>query len=222
MTEFGNALEFDYTDYSWASVKFFLDCLHLISAGPVDIAILLEVIDFCQFEGKTTYNSFELELVERIMTSIMKASLPIGTELLISAYLSRVDDFNDRYQLQVAEKLTEEAVSSLVFKFDIQNKLNKQLTAMCVQKGIFADESHESVLIRILMYGKELIAFQTENVEPDQAADENRETGHIFKPDPRSARYVSSSYRVHMYGKQGLSSTNQYNCTNSALKKFTS
>ena len=64
MDEFGNPLKFDYTDYSWACVKLFLDCLHLIPAGPINVATLIECVDFCQFEGETTYDSFEVDLVE--------------------------------------------------------------------------------------------------------------------------------------------------------------
>ena len=98
MDGFGNPLKFDYTDYSWACVKLFLDCLHLIPPGPTDIATILECVDFCQFEGKTTYDSFEVELVERFMTPVMKMALSLGTELLISNYLAKVDNFDDRYQ----------------------------------------------------------------------------------------------------------------------------
>ena len=141
MDEFGNSLKFDYTDYSWASVKLFLDCLHLIPTGPVDLATLLEVVGFCQFEGKTTYDSFEVDLVQRIMTSVMKTSLPLGTELLISAYLAKVDDFNDLYQQKVAAKITKEAVSNLLFEFNMNSALNKRLITMCTRKGVFADES---------------------------------------------------------------------------------
>ena len=107
MGEFGNALTFDYTDFSWAAVKLFLDSLHLIPAGSTDLATILECVAFAQFEGKTTYNSFEVDLVEELMASVMKTKLPIGTELLMSAYLAKVDNFDDRFQLKVAEKLTE-------------------------------------------------------------------------------------------------------------------
>ena len=109
MVKFGNELRFDYTDYSWASVKFFLDCLHLIPAGPIDIATVVECIAFCQFEGKTTYDSFEVDLVEQLIDSIIKTTLPFGTKLLISAYLDKVDNFtDDRYRQKLAGKVTKE------------------------------------------------------------------------------------------------------------------
>ena len=85
MDEFGNSLKFDYTDYSWACVKLFLDCLHLIPAGATDLATVAECVNFCQFEGKTTYDSFEVDFVERLMEPIMKSALPLSTELLLSA-----------------------------------------------------------------------------------------------------------------------------------------
>ena len=62
MGEFGNAPEFDFTRYSWASVKLFLDCLHLIPAGPADSAKIIESIDFRQFEGKTLSFSVKIGL----------------------------------------------------------------------------------------------------------------------------------------------------------------
>ena len=190
MGEFGNALKFDYTDYSWASIKLFLDCLHLIPAGPVDIATIIECVAFAQFEGKTTYDSFEVDLVERLMDSVMKTDLPVGTELLISAYLAKVDNFDDRFQLKVAEKLTKEAVSSLVYDFDIKNALNKRLIEMCVRKGIFVDASQESVLIRIILYGKELQEFQVGSSAPVQPAVQTLDRENSFIPDPQSLRYI--------------------------------
>ena len=172
MSEFGNALKFDYTDYSWACVKLFLDCLHLIPAGPSNVATLIECVDFCQFEGKTTYDSFEVDLVERIMNSVMKTTLPLGTELLISAYLAKVDNFDERYQLKVAEKLKKEAISFLLFaKFDMNSELNKRLIEMCVQKRVFADKSKQSVVYTLMMYGTELQEAKSdseiENLVPD-------------------------------------------------------
>ena len=156
MDEFGNALKFDYTDYSQACVKLFLDCLHLIPAGPTDIATILECVDFCQFEGKTSYDSFEVELVKRLMAPIMKATLPLGTELLISAYLAMVENSDNRYQQKVATKLTEANVSALLYRFDMDNALNKRLIEMCTKKGFFDNNSQDSVLITLMMYGKEL------------------------------------------------------------------
>ena len=171
-------------------VKFFLDCLHLIPAGPVDIATIIEVIDFCQFEGKTTYDSFELELLQGLLESVTKTTLPFGTELLISAYLTQVDNLSDdRYQQKVAAKATKEAVSSLFYELDFGNALNKRLISMCVKKKIFVDESKESVLIRLMMYGKELQEFQAQNLDSTEAAIENLEIEDDFEPDARSVRY---------------------------------
>ena len=182
MDNFGNPLKFKYTDYSWACVKLFLDCLHLIPAGSVDIATLVECVDFCQFEGKTTYDSFELDLVDRLMDSIIKTTLPIGTELLISAYLAKVDNFDDRYQQQLSKKLTQENVSFLLYRFDMNNELNKRLIAMCIKKGVFADDARNSVLITLMMYGKELQEFQAGNCEQMKASEDD------FIPNPLSVR----------------------------------
>ena len=165
MIEFKNGLDFDYTMYSLASVKFFLDCLHHIPAEPTDLATLIECIDFCQFEGKTTYNSFEEELVDQIMYSVMYADISLGTELLISAFLSRVDNFDDRFEQKMVEKITQEAVAVSIYQFDMDNKLNKRLIEMCVQKGIFAHVSQQSVVHGLMKYGKELESLRP--VGPD-------------------------------------------------------
>ena len=171
------------------SVKFFLDCLHLIPARPVDLATILEVVDFCQFEGKTTYESFEVDLVEGLIDSVLQSSLPLGTELLVSAFLAKVDSLtDDRYQQKVAEKLTPEAVSLLLYKFDMKNELNRRLIELCVTKGIFADDSHQSVVYTLMMYGKELQEFQAENLGPAEAAIEGLEIEDDFRPDARSVR----------------------------------
>ena len=173
-------MEFDYTDYSWASVKLFLDCLHLIPAGPTDIITLIECIDLVQFEGKTTYDSFEVELAKRLIDSVLTTKLPLGTELLVSAFLEQVDNMtDDRYQQKVAERLAKNTVSFLLFaNFDMENPLNKQLISMCVKKRAIANESKEAVYTKMLMYGKELYDFAVENLDIF--------TGFI--PDPLSTR----------------------------------
>ena len=78
----------------------------------------------------------------------------------------------------MAGNLTEEAVA-----------LNKRLIALCVKKGIFADESKNSVLITLMMYGKELQEFEAGNAEPPRAAIENMDIEDTFIPNARSVRY---------------------------------
>ena len=118
----------------------------------------------------------------------MKTNLPLGTELLIGAYLAKVHNFNDRYQLNVARKMTRDAVSSLFYEFDMQNVLNKRLVAMCIQKGIFVDDSQQSVVYTLMMYGKELQEFRAENLGSIESAVENLVIEDNFRPDPRLAR----------------------------------
>ena len=184
MDRFGNPLKFDYTDYSVACVKLFLNCLHLIPAGPTDIATILECVDFCQFEGKTSYDSFEVELVERLMAPVMKATLPLGTKLLICAYLAKVDNFDDLYQSKVAKKLTKEAVSFMLYDFDMGNPLNKRLIDLCAQKKVFADTEKQSVVFTLLNYGKQLHLNQIGNFDSMES-----DTEDDFTPNPSSVRY---------------------------------
>ena len=174
-------MEFDYTGYSWASVKLFLDCLHLIPAGPTDIITLIECIDLAQFEGKTTYDSFEVELVERLLDSVLTTKLPLSSEILVSIFLGQVDNMTDnRYQQKVAKRMAEKNPSFLFFaSFDMESEMNKQLIAMCVKKRLFADASKKAVLAKIITYGKQLYDFAVENLEFDDG----------FRPDGRSVRY---------------------------------
>ena len=190
MSEFGNALQFDYTDYSLAAVKLYLDSLHLITAGSTDITTVLECIDFAQFEGKTTYDSFEVDLVNELMDSIMNTTLPLGTELLISAFLHRVDNFDERYQTRISKKLTAEAVSSSVYEIDKSNAPNKQLVEMCVRKGVFEDDTQEAVTSTLMTYGKELQEFYAVNLAPSEVSIDD------FRPDPRLLRYHFGLYCI--------------------------
>ena len=128
-------------------------------------------------------------MVEGLMDSVLQSTLPLGTELLVSAYLAKVDNLtDDRYQQKVAAKLTPEAVSLLLYKFDMKNELNKRLIELCVIKGIFADDSQHSVVFTLLMYGKELQEFQAQNVGQAEAAIEDLEIEDDFRPDARSVR----------------------------------
>ena len=160
MTNFENPLKFHYPNHSKAAVKFFLDSLHQIKPGPVDLPTVLEVVDFAYYEGKTTYNSFERCLVGRLMDPIMEKSLPVGTELLIAAYLSRVDNFVNTYQEKVARKLTNDSVTSLLYDFDCSTKMNQCLIAICVSKRIFWAENQNFVTVSLMMFGKKLQELQ--------------------------------------------------------------
>ena len=158
--QFENSLTFNYPDHSKAAVKFFLDSLHQIQPGPIDLAIVLEVVDFAQCEGQTIYDSFERGLVERLMQPIIKKSLPLGTQLLIAMFLSRVDNYSNVYQQKVAKKLTKHAIETLFFGFDPSNRLNQRLIEMCVDKGILTEDKQYFVTMALMKYGTTLEELQ--------------------------------------------------------------
>ena len=93
MSNFENALEFKYPDHSHAAIKLYTDSLYLIQPGLTDVPTIAECIDFCQYEGKTVFSVLERNLVKELMLALTRASFPLSTELLISAYLSR-KEFN--------------------------------------------------------------------------------------------------------------------------------
>ena len=149
-------IEFDYTPFRREAVKYFLDCMHMIIPDPTNITIILETLDMAHSEGKTTYNSFERHLSGRLMSAILNESFIIGTELLIAAFLSKVDNLNEKYQKKLAVKITEDFYTQLFSRFDMSNELNKQLIEMCVAKGIFDDNSRKSVMYTLTVFGEDL------------------------------------------------------------------
>ena len=161
-------LEFDYTNFSHASVKLYLDSLHLINCDPVDVAVIVECIEFVQFEGKTTlFDSFERDFVAALMDSITE--LPVGTELLISAYLSCVGTLDNEYQRKVMEKLTERDVGSLFYNFDLYCETNQRLIEMCAAKKFFDDKSDDFILFNLMKYGKKLLCLRGGDLGRDGA-----------------------------------------------------
>ena len=97
--------------------------------------------------------------------------------MLISAYLAKVDNFDDdRYQRKVIERLIKDAAMEL-YEFDMCNVLNKRLIEMCVQKGII-DNEPENFLMSMIMYGKKLHDTAIENFDIDDG----------YRPDVQAAR----------------------------------
>ena len=72
-------------------IKLYTDSLYLIQPGLTDVPTIVECIDFCQYEGKTLFSVLEKNLVQDLMKALIQASFPVTTELLISAYLSRIE-----------------------------------------------------------------------------------------------------------------------------------
>ena len=173
--QYGNQLEFNYENYSRSAVKLFTDSLHLLQSGPSDIPVIVECIDFLQFEGKPKSSVFEKMMIERLLTPIIRAAeLPLGSELLICLYLSKVDDFeNNLFLRNLTDKLTEEKIGSLLFKFDATDELNMSMIKMCVSKQLLDDSKNDSCLYSLMQYGKQLL--EERNIED-------------FLPDPRSVR----------------------------------
>ena len=160
VSNFENKLEFVYKDYRRVAVKYFLDCMHMINPDPTDITIILEVLDLAHSEGKTTYDSFERNLSERLMAAVLGEPLPIGTELLVAAFLSKVDNLHNaqyvEYQQKVAGNLTREFYAHLYCDFEMTSELNHQLIELCIFKDIFTDSTHKSVIYTLTMFGKDL------------------------------------------------------------------
>ena len=149
-------VEFKYTDYRHEVVKYFIDCMHMIQPDPTNITTILEVLDLTHSEGKTKYDSFERRLSDRLMKTILEASFPTGTKLLIAAFLSKVDNLDEDYQRKLARDFTREFFADLFYDFDTTSTINKQLIEMCIGKGILNDNTHKTVVYTLAMFGQDV------------------------------------------------------------------
>ena len=115
--------------------------MHLIKPGKVDLAVVLECIDLAHSEGKTDWKSFERRLSAELLTTIIVASLPICTELLINTFLNRVDNINDYYQRCLIGKLNKQKVRGISRKIDFKQSLalyhvaEKKRKILTIQSG---------------------------------------------------------------------------------------
>ena len=164
------------------------------------MAIVLEVIDLAQYEGKTTYDSFERGLVQQLMDTINKKTLPLGTELLIAVFLSRVDNFKNNYQQKVAKKLTKKLVAFLFHEFEASSRLNQRLIQMCVDKKIFGDDNEYYVKMQLMIYGTKLHEIQSA-----ESKSKSKSVEKVIDYKFTSEEITSKSIRKRMSSDQTLS-----------------
>ena len=119
-------------------------------------------MEFAQYEGKTTYDSFERVLVEQLMISISRKSLSLGTQLLIGLFLSRVDNFSNTFQQKVARKITKLSIAELFIDFEPSSRLHRQLIEICMEKGVFNDDNLYYIKMQLMIYGRKLQELQSE------------------------------------------------------------
>lgn len=132
-----------------------------IQPDPVDIIAALEIVDFAQYEGKTTYDSFERVLVDGFIDSINRKTFSLGTELLIAIFLSRVDNFTNNYQQNIARKLTKVTIANFFIEFDASINVNARLIQTLVDRGIFIDNTPNYVTMQLMFYCKKLFQLQS-------------------------------------------------------------
>ena len=122
--------------------------MHLIKPGKVDLAVVLECIDLAHSEGKTDWQSFERRLSAELLYTIMVASLPICTKLLINTFLNRVDNFNDTYQTCLMRLLNKQKVRGISRKIDFMQSLALYRVAEKKRKIL----AIQSTVVKILQF----------------------------------------------------------------------
>ena len=93
--------------YSKASIRFVLDTLHLILTEQLDLYVLVEVLDYLHYEGKTKLSLFEKRLAENLMTTLITKKLPISTQILLCLAISTIDNYDDTFEKSVGTTLTQ-------------------------------------------------------------------------------------------------------------------
>ena len=91
------------------------------------------------------------------MAAVLESSFSTGTELLIAAFLSKVDNLNEDYQKKLAKKLSRDFYAHVYCDFDMDSNLNHRLIEMCVFKGIFPNSTRKSVISTLTMFGEDLL-----------------------------------------------------------------
>ena len=107
--------------YSKSAICFILDSLHLIPTERIDLYVLVEVLDYLHFEGKTKLSNFERQLAENLMTTLVKMELPTSSKILICLVISTMDNYDDFFEKSFGAALTQ------VMDFNICNEILESL-----------------------------------------------------------------------------------------------
>ena len=102
---FEDPLDFNYSMYSKAAIRFVLDSLHLIKTDEIDLYVMIEALDYLHYEGKTKLSLFEKRLAENLMETLIKMKLPISTQILLCLVISTMDNYNDAFEKSVGATL---------------------------------------------------------------------------------------------------------------------
>ena len=107
VVNFDQPLDFDYSMYSKASIRYVLDSLHLIEVEEIDLCVMVEVLDYLHFEGKTKLSLFERRLAESLMKTLITLKLPLSTQILLCLAVSTTDNYDDSFEKSVGAALTQ-------------------------------------------------------------------------------------------------------------------
>ena len=162
----------------------------------------MECLDFCHFEGKTMVSAFEEKLSNCLTESLFSQSFPIGTMLLMGAYLSMVDNYNNTFEDKLMQELTQNSITELLFNFDFRCEINKNLIQLCYSKRLFPDETNDTVEMSLMRYGRDLLLrkaarpnFCVQN--NNQANPDQQITGHSTTKQLNSVRNISRESLEH-------------------------
>ena len=88
-------LQKDYSSFSKDALKTYLDFVHLIEPPKMNLNLILEVLQFLHFEGKTldTMSDFEGRLATVLYDDIIQMELKTQTKILVCLIISKFDNY---------------------------------------------------------------------------------------------------------------------------------
>lgn len=93
-----------------------LDSLHLIKTDKLDLYVLVEVLDYLHYEGKTKLSLFEKRLAENLIETLIKMKLPMSTQILLCLAISTMDNYNNSFEKAVGASLAQVLGLEVVFE----------------------------------------------------------------------------------------------------------
>ena len=115
MVNFQQPMDFDYSMYSKAALRFVVDSMHLINTEELDLYVLTEVMDYLHFEGKTKLSHFERKLANNLMETLLDLDLPTSTQILLCLVISTMDNYNDAFEKKMGASLTQATDFSICY-----------------------------------------------------------------------------------------------------------
>ena len=116
-------LSIDYTSFTTAAIKLFLDLLHHIQIDieEIELHVVLELLCFLHSEGKTMISELETKLADYLYDTLTMRDMTDDMILLVAYILSTFDNSNSKFEDSRASKIEISKVVEGLVKFDARS-----------------------------------------------------------------------------------------------------